>query len=169
MSTPNQKIPLPLFPISLCFPFAHRPHNPNTGLASKDLALSLFDWNEADLMAAAEVVRKAFKAKAARLKAAGKHDEAEKFFRLSTMHHTQLVQEVPLSTWKRTVRRVYGPGERQSERLAAWYAKYIQDPTMFVAEGKTLIHGGQQGLDKFNNIWYSQLKLVNEGMLSGEH
>ena len=133
------------------------------------MALSLFDFNEDDLKAAAKVVRAAFKTKAAALRSVGKADEAAKYTRLSNMHDTQLVQELPLSTWKRTVRRTYGPAERQSGRLAAWYAKYIEDPTMFVAEGKTLIHGGQQGLDKFNNCWHSQLELVNEGLLSGEH
>jgi hypothetical protein len=138
-------------------------------MASKDLALSLFDFNEEDLKAAAAVLLKAFKVKADRLRKEGKAAEAGKYAKLSLMHHNQLVQELPLSTWKRTVRRVYGPAERQSERLAAWYAKYISDPTMFVAEGKTLIHGGPEGLEKFNSVWRSQLELVNGDMLSGEH
>ena len=157
--------------VNICSPFAApaRPLLPSTGLALKELALALFDFNEADLAAAAKVVRAAFKAKAARLRKDRKDDEAAKFERLSGLHHTQLVLELPLSTWKRTVRRVYGPAGQQSERLAAWHAKYIEDATMFVVEGKTLIHGGEQGLDKFRSVWHSQLELVNEGLLSGEH
>lgn len=150
-------------------PLSHTHFAYLAGLALKNLALALFVWFEADLQAAAKVVRAAFKAKADRLRKEKKIAEANKYERLSNLHHTQLVEELPLSTWKRTVRRRYGPAERQSQQLGAWYTKYILDPTMFVAEGKTLIHGGEQGLEKFNRVWHSQLELVNDSMLSGEH
>jgi hypothetical protein len=102
------------------------------------------------------------------MRKAGNQQEADKFAKMSNMHHSELVLLLPLSTWKRTVRRRYGPASLQSKRLADWHAKFIDDATMCVAEGKALIHGGQQGLDKFSAVWHSQLELVNQGLLSGE-
>jgi hypothetical protein len=133
------------------------------------LALALSDFLKADLVAAARVVCAAFQAKANRLRKEGIAQEADRCERLGNMHASQLVLELPWELWKRTVRRVYGPAEKQSEALAACYAKYILDATMFVVEGKTLIYGGEQGLDKFRNVWHSQVELVNEGFLSCEH
>jgi hypothetical protein len=140
-----------------------------TGLALKELALALSDFLKADLVAAARVVCAAFQAKVNRLRKERKAQEADRFECLGNMHASQLVLQLPLETWKRTMRRIYGPAEKQSEVLADWYAKYILDATMFVVEGKTLIYSGKQGLDKFRNVWRSQVELVDEECLSGEH
>lgn len=85
-----------------------------------------------------------------------------------------MVKELPLSTWKRTVRRVYLQPEKQLERLQAWYKEYIGNKNAFVdttIEGKPrrLVRGGEEGLQKFELVLNSQLTLVRKGMLSGEY
>ena len=125
-------------------------------MANKQLALCHFEFNKRDLEAACQVLRKKTKDMSLTFKSA----EA-------------LVLSVPLSTFKRTVRRVYLPGPEQAANLEAWYKKYIMDPLCFVDvsgnKPKTLIRGGEEGLNSFNKTLTIQLGLVHQGLLSGEH
>eukprot|EP00775_Hariotina_reticulata_P012129 gene12129-12267_t len=122
------------------------------GAATKDLAMCLFDFNKDDLSRACAVIRKQKKEYWC------KSDQA-------------LVKLLPLSTFKRTVRRVYLPPEQQAERLEQWYATYIEDLTVFVdtsvaGQARPLIRGGAEGLKEFKKVFQSQLQLVFKGMLS---
>lgn len=83
------------------------------------------------------------------------------------MHSDKLVLHVPLSTFKRTVRRCYGPAAEQSEALSTWYKTFVEDGSTFVQDGKAMVYGGKEGLEKFKAVWFNQLQLVNTGMLSG--
>ena len=85
-----------------------------------------------------------------------------------------LVNELPLRTWKRTVRRTYLQPEQQSARLDQWHQKYIVNKAAFVdnsvaGQARPLVRGGEEGLKKFEKVLSSQLELVHKGMLSGEH
>lgn len=128
-------------------------------VANKKLALSLFEFDQGDMGAAAPVVAERLYKKTGDLK--------WKF-----MTHEQLVLELPLSTWKRTVRRVYVQRDQQLSKLAAWWAEYITTESAFVAmvagKPKALVRGGAEGLQKFKQVVANQLELVHQGMLSGK-
>jgi len=115
--------------------------------------MCLFDFNKDDLSRTCAVIRKQKREHWC------KSDQA-------------LVKLLPLSTFKRTVRRTYLPPEQQAERLERWYATYIEDKTVFVdtsvaGQARPLIRGGAEGLKEFKKVFQSQLQLVFKGMLSG--
>ncbi|WIA41424.1 hypothetical protein OEZ86_005007 [Tetradesmus obliquus] len=131
--------------------------HPLYSVANKKLALSLFEFDQGDMGAAAPVVAERLYKKTGDLK--------WKF-----MTHEQLVLELPLSTWKRTVRRVYVQRDQQLSKLAAWWAEYFTTESAFVAmvagKPKALVRGGAEGLQKFKQVVANQLELVHQGMLS---
>lgn len=114
--------------------------------------MCLFDYNKEDLAAAAKVYRR--KAK-------------QPLF----VSPDQLVLRLPLSTWKRTVRRVYLPPEEQLARLKVWYDKFILDQLNFVDRSagtlKGLVRGGKEGMERFTKVLCEQMELVQDGYLSG--
>jgi hypothetical protein len=121
--------------------------------------MSLFEFNQEDLSEAVPYVRDKLYAKTKQMK-----------WRLMTQE--ELLLELPLSTWKRSVRRVYLQPDQQLRNLAAWWKEFIDTPTVFVAlvngKAKPLVRGGAEGLEKFKKVMASQLGLVQQGMLSGE-
>jgi len=115
--------------------------------------MCLFDFNSDDLNRTCTVIRK---------------QKPEHWCRSDQA----LVKLLPLSTFKRTVRRIYQLPEEQARRLAQWYATYIDDLTTFVdtsvaGQARPLIRGGAEGLKQFKKMFQSQLELVFKGMLSG--
>ena len=92
---------------------------------------------------------------------------------ISLLSDREMVKRLPLSTWKRIVRRRYLPGEQQAANLEAWYEKWIKTQGNFVdlsnrSKPKTLIRGGQEGLDNFNKVLRNHMELVHGEYLSGK-
>lgn len=122
--------------------------------AIKGLAQSLFKFNLAQLNAAIIVVKQKLK------------EKGEDYSEWST---AAIVKKLPLNTWQSTVQRVYLPGDEQVQRLEEWLDNYVRNPAIFVdANGRTLVAGGQDGMDKFVRVFDSQLHLAQEEFLSGE-
>jgi hypothetical protein len=85
----------------------------------------------------------------------------------------QLVELLPLKTWKRTVRRRYLEADVQAQRINKWRETYLLNESIFVdttvaGQARPLVRGGAEGLQKFEKVLLSQLELVHKGMLSGE-
>lgn len=111
------------------------------GRAIKDLARCLFDFHKEDLKAVCAYMKK-------------KNKE------LALLTDKQLVDKLPLSTWKRTVRRCYLEGAVQAERISAWRQQYIKDEGVFVDTStagrvRTLVRDGVEGLAEFEKSGWS--------------
>ena len=124
------------------------------GVSTKVLACCLFGFISTDLKPVCDIIR-----------------SRNSNFNFKT--DADLVELLPLSTWRRTVRRVYLPPQIQLQRLEAWYMQYILNKAAFVdttIPGKLhrLVRGDEEGLQKFAKVLNSQLELVRKGMLSGE-
>jgi hypothetical protein len=124
------------------------------GPASKGLARALFKFVEKDLKAACAHVRKT------------NPDWAN-------LSDVQLVDLLPLKTFKRIVRRVYLPPEVQAANLSSWLEEFINNESAFVdtsvaGQARPLVRGGAEGKAKFLKVFADQMKLVHKGMLSGE-
>lgn len=122
--------------------------------AIKEMARCLFNFDKADLNAVC------------------KHLKSQKK-EWETLSDEALVDMLPLSTWKRLVRREYLPGAVQAERINAWRQQYIIDEGVFVDTStagrvRTLVRGGVEGLAEFEKQLISQVELMNKDMLSGE-
>lgn len=122
--------------------------------------MCLFSFNTGDLEAAAIAVRN---------KLAAKKGRDGITWRTKTA--AELVKLLPLSTWARLVRRTYLPPDEQLHNIGRWWQTYILTEAAFVArvdgKVKTLVRGGQEGMDKFARVMANQLSLVEKGMLSG--
>jgi hypothetical protein len=113
--------------------------------------LCLFDFNMSDLAAAVTVKRK--------------QDSKLQYKTLQ-----QLLDELPLSTWKRNVRRTYVSPEVQVQRLQQWFETYVAVGSTKAVDmqGMHLVAGGDEGLRKFQQTFHNQLALSRDGYLSGD-
>lgn len=116
--------------------------------------MCLFDFHPDDLKAACRHIRRVKK-------------------EWEFMTDESLVDLLPLKTWKRTVRRRYLQAAEQAARIIKWREHYILNEVAFVdtsvaGNARPLVHGGVEGLQKFQKVLASQLELVHKGMLSGE-
>jgi hypothetical protein len=118
------------------------------------LAMCLFDFHKADLTAACLHQR-----------------SPKKDWGFKT--DDQLVELLPLKTWKRTVRRRYLEADVQAQRINKWRETYLLNESICVditvaGQARPLVRGGSEGLQRFEKVLLSQLELVHKGMLSGE-
>ncbi len=122
-----------------------------TGRALKALALCLFEFNSEDLAAFL------------------KYKQATDPCKFGKVTKEQLVLMLPLSAFKRFVRRHYFDGAKQAANLQKWYKTYLEDHKVAVdVEGRHLVSGGPEGMKAFNECWDNQIKHALAQKMSGE-
>jgi hypothetical protein len=117
--------------------------------AIKGLSLSLFEYDQADL------------------KAFHTHKKKEKQYANTTPQ--ELVAQLPLSAFKRFVKRRYFDGALQAKKMEEWYAHFLLDPRMAVdINGRHLVAGGPDGMKAFDVVWHNQITHALNQKMSGE-
>lgn len=78
----------------------------------------------------------------------------------------QMVDKLPLSTFKRHVRRMYSKPAAMEQQMLFWYQDFVVVKAVDLL-GNHIVSGGSKGLAAFDKCFNNQLQLAKNGYLTG--